>query len=58
VPTAVGTEVAALAPVPFEARMRTRSVLPTSAEVSTYVLCVAPLMLAQLPPVDVHRRHW
>src|SRR5919197_5008047 len=56
--TAVGTEVAALDPASFDARTRTRSVFPTSADVSTYVLCVAPLMFAQLPPVESQRRHW
>jgi hypothetical protein len=30
--------------------MRSRTRLPTSAEVSVYVLFVAPAMFAQLPP--------
>jgi hypothetical protein len=38
-----------------DARTRTRSVLPTSTDVTVYVLCVAPLMFAQLPPFESQR---
>ena len=42
--------MASVDPLPFVARVRKRTVLPTSAEVSLYSREVAPLMLAQLPP--------
>jgi hypothetical protein len=48
--TALGTDVAFVDPLPFVARVRNRTVLPTSAEVNLYSREVAPLMLAQLPP--------
>ena len=54
--TAVGTDVASVDPLPFVARVRNRTVLPTSAEVSLYSRELAPLMLAQLPPFLSQRR--
>ena len=55
--TAVGTDVAPVEPVLSVATTFTRSVTPASAFVRTYVLVVAPLMAAQLPPVAVQRCH-
>jgi len=56
--TAVGTEVAWVEPSALRAVTRTRSVLLRSGDESSYVFPVAPLMLEQLPPVRLHRRHW
>src|SRR5215510_6098015 len=56
--TAVSREPAEAEPELFDARTRTRSRLPTSADVSVYVLLVAPTMFAQLVPFVEHRRHW
>ena len=55
--TAVGAELADAVPAEFRAVSRTRSVVPSSAEVSVYVLLVAPLMSEQLAPVRSQRRH-
>jgi hypothetical protein len=49
---------AALEPAELVARTRTRSVLPTSTDVSVCGFFVAPLMFAQLPPLELQRRHW
>jgi len=54
--TPLGTDVADEAPRLFLAVTRTRSVVPSSADVSLYVFSVAPLMVAQLPPVRSQRR--
>ena len=54
--TAVGAEVADAVPAEFRAVTRIRSVVPSSAEVSVYVLLVAPLMSEQLAPVRSQRR--
>jgi hypothetical protein len=51
-----GADVADAAPLAFLAVTRTRSVFPSSADVSTYVFAVAPLMSAQLPPLRSQRR--
>src|SRR6266581_8921089 len=56
--TAVGREVAILEPASFDARTRTRSLLPTSTDVSVYVFAVAPMMFEQLTPLASQRRHW
>jgi hypothetical protein len=56
--TAVGADVAEAVPAELRAVTRTRSVVPSSADVSVYVFAVAPLMLEQLPPVRSQRRHW
>jgi hypothetical protein len=56
--TAVGTEVAEFEPSAFFAVTRTRIVLATSTVFKTYVLSVAPLIEAQLPPSLSQRRHW
>src|SRR5918994_5266436 len=56
--TPVGAEVAEAAPAALRAVTRTRSVVPSSAAVRTYVFPVAPLMSEQLPPVRSQRRHW
>lgn len=55
--TAVGAEVAEAVPAEFRALTRTRSAVPSSAEVNVYVLLVAPLMSEQLAPVRSQRRH-
>src|SRR5919201_3786329 len=56
--TLVGADVAEVAPAVLRAVTRTRTVLPSSAVVRTYVFPVAPLMFEQLPPVRSQRRHW
>src|SRR5262249_26222818 len=56
--TAVGAESAKLAPALFVAVTPTRTVLPTSTDASVYVLPLAPMMSAQLPPLESQRRHW
>ena len=48
--TAVGTDVESVEPSVFVAVTVTRSVAPASMCLSTYVLAVAPLIFAQLPP--------
>jgi hypothetical protein len=53
----VGRDTAVPEPVLFEARTRTRSLLPTSVDVSVYVLFVAPMMFEQLSPFLSQRRH-
>ena len=55
--TAVGADVAEAVPALLRAVTRTRSVVPSSAAVRTYVFDVAPLMLEQLPPLPSQRRH-
>ena len=55
--TAVGTDVALVAPVLSVAVTFTRRVTPASAFVRTYVLAMAPLMAAQLPPFALQRCH-
>ena len=55
--TAVGADTATLDPAEFDARTRTRSVFPTSTDVSVYVLLAAPMMFAQLLPFESQRRH-
>jgi hypothetical protein len=42
----------------FVAETATRKVEPTSAEVTTYVVAVAPAMSAQFAPEASQRRHW
>ena len=49
--TAVGTDESKVLPPAFFASTLNRTVLPTSAEVSVYVVPLAPLMFEQLPPV-------
>src|SRR5438552_18996323 len=56
--TADGSEVAVLEPASFDARTPTRSLVRTSADVSVYVLAVAPMMFEQLMPLASQRRHW
>ena len=58
VTTAVGTDVADVAPAEFFAVTLTRSVLPASTDFSAYVWPLAPLMPEQLPPILLQRRHW
>ena len=56
VTTALGGEVAgAELPASLVAMTTTRSVLPTSASLSVYVPVVAPLMAAQLAPLESQR---
>jgi hypothetical protein len=55
--TAVGTEVAVSEPAVFVAVSRTRRLLPLSTGLSVYVVSVAPLMAAQLPPSWSQRNH-
>jgi hypothetical protein len=53
----VGRETAAREPALFDARRRTRNLLPKSTDVSVYVLLVAPMMFEQFTPLVSHRRH-
>jgi hypothetical protein len=61
VATAVTTPVAAEEaddePALFDAVTTTRTVEPTSADTSVYVLPVAPPMSTQLAPAESQRRH-
>ena len=56
--TAVGADVAEAVPALLRAVTRTRSVVPSSADVRTYVFAAAPLMSAQLEPLRSQRRQW
>src|SRR5262245_15694228 len=58
VTTAVGADVAVSLAMAFVAVTRTRSVLPTSACLATYVFAVAPAIDEQLPPAELQLRHW
>ena len=58
VTTAVGAELAVALPAMLLAVTATSIVLPTSVEVSVYVVDVAPPIGLQLAPVDLHRSHW
>ena len=53
----VGLEAADALPAELAAATTTRSVLPTSDDVTAYVWAVAPEMLPQLPPEPPHRCH-
>jgi hypothetical protein len=54
----VAAESAVPSPAAFRAVTRTRSVLPTSAERTTYVRLIAPVMSAHCWPPVLQRRHW
>lgn len=56
--TAVLPEDAVVVPARFFAVTTTRSVLPTSAPRTPYVLPVAPLTSEQLAPASLQRCHW
>ena len=56
--TPVGEESALLAPAEFVAVTLTRSVEPESAAWTAYVCAVAPLIVAQLAPLELQRCHW
>jgi hypothetical protein len=56
--TAVGVEVEDADPCAFRAVTWTRSVVPWSTDLSTYVLSFAPEIDEQLPPFASQRRHW
>jgi hypothetical protein len=53
--TAVGTDDVELLPSAFFACTLNRIVFPTSTPFNTYVRAFAPLMFAQLPPVESQR---
>src|SRR5262245_43118514 len=55
--TAVAVDVAAFEPSEFVARTRTRSVSPTSADVTARVLESEPMMAEQLAPPVSQRSH-
>src|SRR5688500_432774 len=55
--TAVGTDVDVFEPSALDARTRTRSVSPTSADVTTRVFPFAPMIAEQLPPFTSQRSH-
>ena len=55
--TAVTAEGLSEVPPASVAVATTRSVLPTSAEVGTYVVAVAPAMLAHAVPASLQRCH-
>src|SRR5690242_1753228 len=56
--TAVGDEGVSVEPPPAVAVTTTRSVFAASAEVTAYVLAVAPSMFAQAVPAFEQRCHW
>src|SRR6188472_1848043 len=53
-----GTDVSESLPSVFVALTTERSVEPASAFLRTYVVDVAPLIAAQLPPFSSQRCHW
>ena len=57
--TAVAFDSAGLLePWPLNAVSSTRSSCPTSSATGTYASPVAPLIEAQLAPVELQRSHW
>src|SRR3954452_19467535 len=56
--TSLGFEIAVAEPSALRAVTCTRTVLPTSASVSLYVVFVWPAMSPQESPSRVHRCHW
>ena len=56
--TSVCADAALPEPATFEAVTTTRSVQPTSAEVSPYVCATAVSMFPQFAPPESQRRHW
>src|SRR5262245_60629001 len=56
--TAVAAETAVFEPSLLDALTRTRSVSPTSADVTTRVFVSAPMIAEQLPPLVSQRSHW
>ncbi len=58
VTAAVAADVALVGPPEFVAVTTTRSVWPTSAEVSLYVDDPAPVMLAHASPDVLQSSHW